>query len=519
MTRRTPTLIDAIHDRNLFAPWFCKPSWAAWFSFLAALFGLPMTPEQLDTFRQCTGRDTAPTTPATETWLVCGRRAGKSFVLALCAVFLATFRDYRQHLAPGERGTIMVIAADRKQSRVIFRYIRALLTDVPMLARMVERETADAFDLNNKVSVEVATASFRVTRGYTLVAALCDEIAFWPTDDAAEPDYEVLHALRPGMATIPGAMLLCASSPYARKGALFDAYRRHYGKSDSPVLVWKAPTRTMNPTVGQSVIDAAMDADPAAAAAEYGAEFRTDVETYVSREVVDACVVVGRHELPRIEGVQAVGFCDPSGGSSDSMTLAITHIEASGGRVVLDVLRERKPPFSPDDVVRDFADTLKARGVSVVHGDRYAGEWPRERFRVHGIEYRVADKPKSDTYRDLLPLLNSGRVELLDHSRLVAQLCSLERRTARGGRDSIDHPPGAHDDLINAAAGALVLTARRAANVVPTCAPAVLTDRGWSDQAAQPRSAHQAWADSYYGGGTDRFAAIGGATPRWRGDR
>lgn len=157
--------------------------------------------------------------PATEGWLVCGRRAGKSFVLALCAVFLATFKDYRPYLAPGERATIMVIAADRKQARVIFRYIRALLTEVPMLARLIERETAEAFDLSNKVSIEVA-ASFRSTRGYTLVAALCDEIAFWPTDDSAEPDREVLHALRPGMATIPGAMLLCASSPYARRGAL-----------------------------------------------------------------------------------------------------------------------------------------------------------------------------------------------------------------------------------------------------------------------------------------------------------
>ena len=35
----------------------------------------------------------------------------------------------------------------------------------------------------------------------------------------------------------------------------------------------------------------------------------------------------------------------------------------------------------------------------------------------------------------------------------------LERRTARGGRDSIDHGPGAHDDIANAVAGALVLAA------------------------------------------------------------
>jgi len=236
---------------------------------------------------------------------------------------------------------------------------------------LIERETAEAFDLNNAVSIEVAVASFRSTRGYTLAAALCDEIAFWPTDDAAEPDYEVLHALRPGMATIPGAVLLCASSPYARRGALWDAFRRHYGK-DSPVLVWKAATRTMNPSVPQAVIDAAMEVDPASAAAEYGAEFRTDVETYISREVIDAAVVIGRRELSRIDNVTYRAFVDPSGGSSDLMTLAIAHVD--GTRVVLDLVRERKPPFSPDDVAREFADVLKSYNVASVRGDRYGGE-------------------------------------------------------------------------------------------------------------------------------------------------
>jgi hypothetical protein len=370
--RRTLTLLDAIADRNLFAPWFKDgASWQAWFAFIAALLALPMTAEQVKTFKQCTGRTAPPTTPASEAWLVCGRRAGKSFILALVAVFLACFRDYRLHLAPGERGTIMVIAADRKQSRVILRYVRALLTKVPMLARMVERETAEAFDLTNSVSIEVATASYRSTRGYTLVAALLDELAFWPTDDAAEPDYEVLHALRPGMATIPGAVLLCASSPCAQRGALWDAHRKHYGKDGDPVLVWQAATRVMNPSVPQSVIDAALESDPSAAAAEYLARFRTDVESFVSREVVDAAVVPGRYELPRTDSVRYIAFVDPSGGSSDSMTMAICHLE--GERVVLDLVRERRPPFSPDDVVNEFSALLKAYGVSIVRGDRYGG--------------------------------------------------------------------------------------------------------------------------------------------------
>lgn len=104
---------------------------------------------------------------------------------------------------------------------------------------------------------------------------------------------------------------------------------------------------------------------------------------------------------------------------------------------------------------------LKDYRVGKVVGDRYGGEWPRERFRVHGVSYDLAEKPKSDIYRDAFPGLNSGKFELLDHSRLVAQICGLERRTARGGRDSIDHPPGSHagshDDLANAALAALLL--------------------------------------------------------------
>ena len=164
--RRALTILDAVADRHLFAPWFKnRDTWAGWFAFVAALFALPMTPELLADYRQCTGRADPPANPAIEGWLICGRRAGKSFMLALIAVFLACFRDYRPHLQPGERATVLVIACDRKQARVIFRYIGGLLTRVPMLARMIERETTESFDLSNAVSIEVATASYRTTRG------------------------------------------------------------------------------------------------------------------------------------------------------------------------------------------------------------------------------------------------------------------------------------------------------------------------------------------------------------------
>ena len=100
------------------------------------------------------------------------------------------------------------------------------------------------------------------------------------------------------MATIPDAMLLCGSSPHAQRGALWDAYRKYYGRDDPDVLVWKATTRDMNHTVPQRWIDAQLARDPARAAADYMAEFRTDVEGFISRDAVMACVVPGLRERP-----------------------------------------------------------------------------------------------------------------------------------------------------------------------------------------------------------------------------
>jgi hypothetical protein len=445
-------ILDAIRDDKVFGQHFTADTWTAWLAFLCALFALPMTAEQLALYQKHTGRSAPPSSPLSEAWLVCGRRSGKSFMLACIAVWLAAFKDWRPFLGPGEIGTIMIIAADRKQSRVIMRYCCGLLKSVPMLRQLIDGETQESIQLRNRVCIEVHTASFRSARGYTIVAGLLDEVSFWPVDESSSsPDVEVLNAIRPGMTTIPGAMLLCASSPYARRGALWDAHRNHYGKDGDPILVWQSPTRDMNATVPQSIIDAAVEEDPARAAAEWSAQFRADIESFVSREAVEACISFEVRERAPMKGMRYFGFVDPSGGSADSMTLAIGHREED--IVVVDALREIKPKFSPESVVAEFAELLKSYRVSRVSGDRYAGEWPREQFRKVGINYEPAEKPKSDLYRDLLPAINSRKIDLLEHPRLLTQLVSLERRTARGGRDSIDHAPGAHDDLANAVAG------------------------------------------------------------------
>jgi hypothetical protein len=462
MKAKTKSALDVM--TTLYASVFKGNDWDAWQAFLCAIFALPMSAAGLTTYRACTGRQTPPVSAPREAVMVVGRRGGKSRIAAFLAVFLACFRRY--NLAPGERGVVMVIAADRRQARVVLRYVLGLLESHPMTAGLITKRRKEGVELSVGVDIEIHTASYKTTRGYTVVAALLDEIAFWEnSEDAASSDADIVNALRPAMATIPNALLLMLSSPYARRGELWKAYQRHFGREDSPVLVWQASTRTMNPSVPQSLIAEAYAEDDASAAAEYGAEFRRDIEAFLSKEAIEAVTITDRRELPRLHSASYVAFVDPSGGSQDSMTLAIAHRERDG-LGVLDCLREIRAPFSPEAAVLEFADLLKVYGCSTVTGDKYAGEWPRERFSKAGITYRTSEQTKSELYGGLAPLVNAGRCELLDHPVLARQLAGLERKTARSGKDSIDHGPRGRDDVANAAAGALVLAAGTKRNQV-----------------------------------------------------
>ena len=236
------------------------------------------------------------------------------------------------------------------------------------------------------------------------------------------------------------------------RDALWDVFKRHYGAGGDPlILVAHGATRTLNPSLPQR----ALEKDRARATAEYLAEFRTDVEGFVAVEIVEACTGDYREMLPAANNFYRA-FTDPSGGSDDSFALAISH--KSEDRIIIDAIREARPPFSPDAVVDDFAALLKSYRVSRVTGDRYAGEFPRELFRKHGIAYDLAKQTKSELFRDLLPLLNSGRIVLPRNDRLQGQIVGLERRTSAVGRDTISHPDRGHDDVANAVAGAAALS-------------------------------------------------------------
>src|SRR5262249_9289172 len=126
-----------------------------------------------------------------------------------------------------------------------------------------------------------------------------------------------------------GSLPRSISTPYARKGELFEACHRHYGKADATTLVVKGASLDFNPTLDKAEIERASRADQAAAAAEYGGEFRNDIRAFISREAVLACVDHCVIERQPNAYARYHAFVDPSGGSSDSFAMAIAHADAT----------------------------------------------------------------------------------------------------------------------------------------------------------------------------------------------
>lgn len=403
---------EALEDKHLLGSIMAGASWLAWRTMLIAAMGEALHEDERAIFRALTGRDREPLQLVEEILALVGRRGGKNRAAAVLATYAAALCDWTDVLSIGERGIVLAIAQNTKQAAVAFSYIAGIFHAVPALAGMIDNETAETISLTNGIDVEVRAANFRGLRGVTAVMVLGDEVAFWASDSSANPDVEILNAVRPALATTGGPLVLI-TSPHARRGEAWNTYRRHYGPGgDARVLVLQAASRTMNPTLPQSVVDRAIERDPAAASAEYLAEFRVDLEPFVSREIVEAAVDPGVFERPYISGMAYRAAIDPSGGSHDSMTVAISHAEKRV--LVLDAVREFKPPFSPEAVVADIATLLKRYQLSDCVGDRYGGR----------MAARVLHPP-----RHQLPAFRANPLGNL--SRSPARIEFPERGTAR----------------------------------------------------------------------------------------
>lgn len=459
-------IIEAIKDPNLFRPFFGDNlnTWKPWLVALRVLYGLPVTSKfGRKLIRRCTGRDPAklPKAGFQTALFLTGRRSGKSRIAGVIGAYSAALAGLESKMASGENGMVPVVSPSKRQSHVVKDYLRAVF-DVPILKQEIATDRKwEGFTLKNGTQIEMLAGDFRHVRGHTLLACVIEEICFFGLDEDSRvrSDTELVRALQPALATTNGR-LICISSPYARKGWVWKQYQKHFGNDKSEVLVWNAPSRVMNPTLSQSVIDKAMAEDLAAAKSEYMGEFRDDIGIFIAPELIDSLVVKHRVENTPESGCKHSAFVDLSGGRHDGSALSIAHKDQR--KIIVDLARLwRSPLLNPYQVVAEMSEVLRHWDIHRVTGDNYAGDFAKAAFEQHGIRYAKCEKNKSALYGELLPVLCSSEIELLDNPQLLRELCGLERRTRSGGKDVIDHPPGAHDDLANAVAGAAVACSKR----------------------------------------------------------
>lgn len=470
------TYAASCRDPHLFAPWFPIDTFGVWQVVDKALFGEPLTFAELAIWRGIAGGREAPTQQAAEAWLIMGRRSSKSAKAASLGVYLATFGNERfgfsRRLKPGERGVCQILATDKDTASVVFSYAAAMF-EQPLLRQLVANKTADTIELKNGLAIEVVAATARRSRGRSTFAIILEEVAHWLGENrSVNPDSEIFNAVLPGTATMaPHAMVIGISSPLARSGLLHDKYERHFGKPGRTLVV-QVPTWIANPTLSQTdpegIVARAYAADPIKASAEYGAQFRSELNSLLDYAVIEAAIERGTYERPPLPHRTYHAFTDISGGRNDASTLGIAHME--GGRAVLDCLRTVAAPHEPAHAIADFATTLRAYGLRSVIGDNYAANFTAGAFADHGVEYTKSKLSRSELYLELLPLMNSHKVVIIDNAALIKELAGLERRAAGRGRDAVDHgrAKGSRDDRANVLAGAVfAATSNAAGNLAP----------------------------------------------------
>lgn len=393
-----------------------------------------------------------PTRRVRELWCVIGRGGGKSKQAAALGIYQGLFVKHK--LSPGETGYVLILAASKDQATVIFNYALAYLQSSLVLAQEILSTTATEIRLRNNIVIAVHANSFRSVRGRSLVCCIFDEISYWRDETSASPDLEVYRAVMPSLIRTKG-MLIGISTPYRKLGLLYQKYHDHYGVSHDDILVVHGPSIKFNPTLSQHDIDAALARDPEGNRAEWEAEFRSDLSTFLDDATVEAVIDYGRPmELPpRLDKYQYRAFADPSGGRHDAFTLCIGHEE--GDTHIADVIRGWHPPFDPHMVASEIAALLRAYGITSVTGDHYSAAWVESAFQALGLTYPTADKPKSQLYLESLPLFMRQTLRIPNHPTLTRELKLLTRRPG-SGRDIVDHPKHGSDDYANALVGMLI---------------------------------------------------------------
>jgi hypothetical protein len=458
MTKQPLTILDFIRHVHVLNEQSISPAQR---TCLKVIYGLPLEETELEIYRRATGRETYLPKEHNEATIIVGRRGGKTSRIAAPIVCYEASRDHR--LPKGEQAYVMLIARVKNQAQIAFRQIRHYLLNSPVLGREVVKVRQHEIVLRNGITIACYPCSHIAVRGESVVAVICDEMAFWQHEEtAANPEEEVLAALRPAMATFPNAKLIKISTPYRKEGILWQEFQQ---RAELDHLVWQLPSPEMNPTLQPHILEKMRRRSEEKFRREFLAEFTDNIAGWIVPEVLDPCIIPGRSELPRVRNATYVAAVDPALKGND-FALAILHRQGEGPLVVDRVARwtgSKKAPLGYEWVCEEIARLLKDYRINRVMGDQHCAVVISQHFLKLGIKYEectFGTHTRAELFGNLKHLLIQRKVELLNEPTLLRQFRSLEERKTARGQIDIRPRSGTKDDL----AVAIALAARELSN-------------------------------------------------------
>lgn len=424
--------------------------------------------------------------------MIIGRRGGKTTLAAMLGIFGAIKTNWRPFLTKTPTATIAILSHTRELSEEILNLLRQLVEDSEVLCRLIdteERNTQSTFNLKipffevnakgekvlvySSVTIKVGAASKKTIRGRAICVLLCDEIAFWGTEQhSAEKDEDILRAATPSLLQFQQeGLLIKLSSPGIKQGVLYSEYLRRNELPKSHA-VFKAPSWVWNTILKEKDFLQEYTLDPSGFASEFRADFVDSISNFFSPEYVSLCTLKG------------ATFCPPESKKEDVSYSAAIDAAFKGDRFTFTVVggvKEKIKQYvmkdwagSPTNPVKayevaEFVSNICGQyGINQVHADQFAFQPLREIFEKYGVtlvENTFTQNYKKQIYFNLKSLIHNQKVDLLDHQLQITEIKQLQVEQTSTGSIRIGHPPGGHDDCADALAIACYILVKTMSDV------------------------------------------------------
>jgi len=447
------SIIEAICDKRIISD-SLSPAQA---SLLKLIDNLPLSSEEAEIAIEATGRKELPQQVFRIVLAICGRRSGKS--VKICANLVVFQACIARHPIPaGERGTVLLVAPTEKQARHTFRIIEEKIRRSPTLNRLivVARSSSgeSTLELSNGVDITVAAANSKHVRGANIIAAVFEEGAFFQNSDTGTYNLEeIVNAVRPGMLTVPDSKLIIVSSPWIQSGYSWELYRDRDKHPD--VLVWRAPSWVMNPTLDQGELDRERQRNEAYWRREYAAEWVVTASSpLLPADAVEAAVgLPGVAEFPWKSGYAFCVGLDPSS-RGDDFGLAVAHAE--NNKIIVDYVKAWRAPgrgryIDYNVVLPHIIATMTRYRAPKCWSDQVASAAISAALTKEGFQFEQTTTfgtKAREKFHLLRQKLVSGDLILPDDPELIHQLKALEEILADAGRSTVEARTGKDDKAV-----------------------------------------------------------------------